>query len=314
MGIHIAQIGTGRVGRPTAYTLLCNGLASKLTVCDVKPGLAKAFSEELLHVTASNGFDVEIVDCEDDEDVQEADVILITAGEPRLPGVEMSRRDLVLKNAKVIRNIAEATASHNPRAKYIVITNPVDTMAMVFQTYSKSEFVLSTGTNLESLRFRSRFAKHLKVPVSKVKGWVGGEHGDAATILWSTVKVNNLSVDEYVQSSGIEFNKNEIESYMRKISKFIVDSIGGTEYGPAASFTDIVRAIIQDTQETLAIATPLKFETIPEPVYVSVPLKLGKSIGSNDFENLLEEEKKEIVGAARIIYDNFLMAVKGLAD
>ncbi|MCJ7632859.1 malate dehydrogenase, partial [Candidatus Bathyarchaeota archaeon] len=186
MSFHIAQIGTGRVGRPTAYTIMCSGLASRLTVCDTKPGLAKAFSEELLHATASYGIDVEVVDCERDEDIQGADLILISAGEPRLPGVEMSRRDLVVKNAEVIKTIAKAVSPRNPQAKYIVITNPVDAMAMVFKKYSGSEFVISTGTNLESLRFRSKLARSLNVPVSKVQGWVGGEHGDAAAILWST--------------------------------------------------------------------------------------------------------------------------------
>ena len=81
--MHIAQIGTGRVGRPTAYTIMCSGIADELTVCDVKPGLAAAFAEELNHVTASIGLDVEINSCEKDEDVAGADIILISAGEPR---------------------------------------------------------------------------------------------------------------------------------------------------------------------------------------------------------------------------------------
>src|SRR3989337_3746550 len=109
VNMHIAQIGTGRVGRPLAYTIMCTGLAETLTVCDVKPKLSLAFAEELNHVKSSLGLDVEINSCEKDEDVSGADIILISAGEPRTPGVKMSRRDLALRNAKIIRHISEAT-------------------------------------------------------------------------------------------------------------------------------------------------------------------------------------------------------------
>ncbi len=161
MHLHIAQIGTGRVGRPTAYTIMCSKLADKLTLCDVKPGLAAAFAEELNHVTASIGLDVEISSCEKDDEVAGADIILISAGQPRTPGVKMTRRDLAIQNATIIKQVSEATVSKNPDAKYIVITNPVDAMAMVCKKYTKANFVISTGTNLESLGFALRWLKRL---------------------------------------------------------------------------------------------------------------------------------------------------------
>lgn len=180
MRLHIAQIGTGRVGRPTAYIIMCSNIADKLTLCDVKPGLAAAFAEELNHVKASIGLDIEINSCTKDEHVTGADIILISAGEPRLPGVKMSRRDLAIQNAKIVKHVSETTISKNCGAKYIVITNPVDAMAMVCKKYTKAKFVISTGTNLESLRFRSKLAQTIGIPVSQVTGWAGGEHGDAA--------------------------------------------------------------------------------------------------------------------------------------
>lgn len=308
--MHIAQIGTGRVGRPTIYTIMCAGLADTITVCDIKPGLAAAFAEELKHVTASVGINVEINSCERDEDVCNADIILISAGSPRIPGVKMSRRDLAVQNANIVKYVAEVTAPRNPGAKYVVITNPVDAMAMVCKKYSKAEFVISTGTNLESLRFRSKLAERLKVPVSDVRGWVGGEHGDAAVILWSTVKIGNTSVDEYVRSTNKELNKEEVEVYVKSVSKMIIDNIGGTEYGPAASFRDIVRAIVKNTNEILSIATPTKFEGIPEPVFVGTPVKLGRSIGLSLYEKLSEAEKTAIKEAARAIYQTYLMAIE----
>ncbi len=118
---------------------MCSGLANKLTVCDTKPGLAKAFAEELHHATVSCGIDVEIVGCEKDEEVQGADVILVSAGEPRLPGIKITRRDLATKNGRIMKTVAEATAPRNPKAKYVVITNPVDAMAMIFNKYSGAD-------------------------------------------------------------------------------------------------------------------------------------------------------------------------------
>ncbi|MQY62612.1 malate dehydrogenase [archaeon] len=303
--MHIAQIGTGRVGRPTAYTIMCAELADTITVCDTKLGLAEAFAEELRHVTASLSLDVEVVACEKDEDVSGADVILVSAGKPRTPGVKMTRRDLAIQNGQIVRHIAESTVQNNSGAKYVVITNPVDAMAMVFKKYSGAEFVISTGTNLESLRFRSGLARALKLPVSVVEGYVGGEHGTGATILWSTVKVNGVSLKDYLRSVGESLVEEEIGSYVKSVSKLIVDNIGGTEFGPAASFRDIVRAIIKDTNELLPVAVPTKFEGIPEQVFVSVPLKLGSSIGDSIYDALSAEEKIGISEASEAIYQTF---------
>jgi len=310
--LHIAQIGTGRVGRPTAYTIMCAELADTLTVCDTKPGLAAAFAEELRHVTASLKLDVEIGSCKTDEEVSGADIILISAGEPRVPGVKMSRRDLAAQNGKIVKLISEVTSPRNPGAKYVVISNPVDAMAMICKRYSKAEFVISTGTNLESLRFRSKLAGALEVPVSKVQGWVGGEHGESAIALWSTVKINGVPIDEYAKLSGKMLQKGGIEHYVKSVSKLVIDNIGGTEYGPAASFRDIVRAMVRNTKETLSIATPTKFNGMPEPVFVSVPIQVGRFVRSSSYGLLSDMEKKGIAESAEAVYKTYLTAVQAI--
>jgi malate dehydrogenase len=287
------------------------GLADAVTVCDTKPGLAAAFAEELKHVSASLGLSIQVNACERDEEVSGADIILISAGEPRNPGVKMTRRDLAANNAKIVKHIAETVSPRNPGTKYIVITNPVDAMAMVCKKYSKADFVISTGTNLESLRFRSKLSSTLEVPVSQIRGWVGGEHGDAAVILWSTVKINGISAEENL-TKGRALNKAEVEFYMKSISKFIIDNIGGTEYGPAASFRDIVRAIVKNTNEVLSIATPLKFKGIPEPVLVGTPVRLGRFIGLSTYDALTEEEKEGIAKAATAIHQTYKIAIQNL--
>ena len=310
--MHIAQIGTGRVGRPTAYTIMGAELADTITVCDTKKGLAKAFAEELRHVTASLSLDVDIISCERDEDVKGADIILVSAGKPRTPGIKMSRRDLAVQNGQTVKHVAETTAPNNPAAKYVVITNPVDAMAMLCKRYSEAEFVISTGTNLESLRFRSGLARALKVPVSKVEGYVGGEHGKDATMLWSTVKITGLLLNEYLKVNSKKLNKDELGSYVKSVSKEIIDNIGGTEYGPAASFRDIVRAIVRNTKEILPVATPMNFDRLPEPVFVSVPLRLGNSIDHSTYSLLSTKEKTEIAAAAQAIYQTYKTTIEAI--
>jgi malate dehydrogenase len=312
MKIHIAQIGTGRVGRPTAYTILSAGLVDEITICDVKPRLARAFAEELKHVAASLRLDVEIHDCERDEEVAGADIILISAGMPRTPGTSMTRRDLAATNARLVRDISVATKSNNPGAKYVVITNPVDAMAMICKKSSGAGFVVGTGTNLESLRFRSRLAWELKVPVSKVQGWVAGEHGQSLVPLWSMAKAFGIIVDEYATSKKVLFSRKEVEKYLVEMAEFIVDNQGGTEWGPAASFRDIIRAIVKNTDEVLSVDLPMNFPGLPEPGYVSLPVRMGWTLGPTFYNFLSEDEKKMVEASAKTIYHTYRQALDAI--
>ena len=314
MGIHIAQVGTGRVGRPTAYTILSAGLADEMTVCDVKPNLAKAFAEELKHVAASLRLDVDIYDCDKDEDLSGADVIMISVGMPRTPGSNMTRRDLAKTNAKLVRDVSVAAQPSNPGAKYIVITNPVDAMAMICKRFTGADFVIGTGTNLESLRFRSCLARTLKAPVSKIQGWVAGEHGQSLVLLWSTAKAYGKSIEEYAMFKRISFNRDEVEDYIVEMTEFVVDNQGATEWGPAASFRDITRAIVNNTDEILAVDLPMRFPSIPEPSYVSLPVRMGWNLGPTFYDFLTEQEKKKIESSASTIYQTYQDALSSLPN
>jgi malate dehydrogenase len=281
-------------------------------VCDTKPKLAAAFAEELKHVTASMRIEAEINSCDQDEHVSGADIILLSVGNPRVPGVKMSRRDLALQNARIVKSVSEVIVHKNPGAKYIVISNPVDAMAMVCKKYTKADFVISTGTNLESIRFRSRLAWILGVSPSDVVGWVGGEHGDAATVLWSTVRVRDAPAEEYARSVNKFLVKDEISDYVKSVSKFIIDAIGGTEYGPAASFRDITRAIVKNTNEVLSVAVPEKFEGLPDSVFVGVPTHVGQSLGVSLYGSLSSDEKNDLAKAAEEIWQTYQTAIQDL--
>ncbi len=158
MGIHIAVVGNGRIGRPTAYTLFNEGLADEFSLVDITPGLAWAFGEELRHVAASLNYDVDINTCEVDEGVNNADLVVVCPGKPRVPGVQMDRRELVGANAEIINLIAEVMPDNNPDARWVIVTNPVDAMATLFKKVSGADFVIGTGDHPDTLRMRTKLS------------------------------------------------------------------------------------------------------------------------------------------------------------
>jgi len=309
LSVHIAVVGNGRIGRPTAHNLLNERLADEISLVDIKPGLSWAFGEELRHAAASLRYDVEINTYEEDEGVSGADLVMVCVGKPRLPGVQMNRRDLVAENARIIRYLAEVMPPRNPGAKFVIVTNPVDAMATLFRRVSGAGFVIGTGDQADTLRFRAKLAMDLGVPVSAVEGFVGGEHGSAAYGLWSTVEIGGTPLDEYLQSTGKTLDREGVIRYVRSVSKRIVDAIGGTEFGPAAAFRDIVRSILQDRGEVYSIAVSTRLPGLPEAVNVNIPTRVGQSLGPNLWDELTEGERGNIIEAAKAIYANYLTAV-----
>jgi len=312
MGVHIAVVGNGRIGRPTAYTLFNERLADEFSLVDTKPGLAWAFGEELSHVAASLRYDVDINTYEMDEGVEGADLVVVCPGKPRIPGVQMDRRDLVAANAEIINHVAEVMPANNPDAKWVIVTNPVDAMATLFRRVSEDEYVIGTGDHPDTLRFRTRLARDLGVPVSSVEGYVGGEHGSAAYPLWSTVRVWGEALGDHLSDTGKNLDREEVVGYVRGVSKRVVDIIGGTEVGPAAGFRDIVRSILQNRGEIYSVSHPLRLPGLPETVNVGVPTRVGLELGPNIWDNLPPEEQADIVEAAKAIHANYLTGLEAV--
>jgi malate/lactate dehydrogenase len=310
--VHIAVVGNGRIGRPTAYTLFCEQIADEISLVDTAPGKAWAFGEELHHVAASLKYDIRINAYEVNEGPRNADVVVLCPGKPRVPGVKMDRRDLVVANAEIINHIAEVMPPRNPDAKWVIVTNPVDAMATLFKKISGVEFVIGTGDHPDTLRFRTKLARDLQTPKSSVEGFVGGEHGSAAYPLWSTVKIHGKPLDEYLTDRGKSLDRKAVVAYVRGVSKKVVDIIGGTEVGPAAGFRDVVRSIIQDRGEIYSIAQSQKLPGLPEPVNVNIPTRVGTEIGPNIWDHLPQEEQENIITAAKAIYENYQTGLQAL--
>jgi len=174
--LHIALIGVGRVGQATAFILTHEPYIDELTLVDVAPKLAWVVAEEMRHARAGIHFPMEVNAFENVDEISNADIVVVMAGKPAPPGI--GRRALVGANAKIIKGIADAVVPRNPGARYVIVTNPVDAIATLFQKESKANYVISSGCHRETIRFRAEISKQLRVPVNNVEGYVGGEHGE----------------------------------------------------------------------------------------------------------------------------------------
>ena len=306
--VHIAVAGTGRVGGQVAFTLIFERYVTELSLVDTAPGVADMTKEELYHAIASHGFDIKINAYTDGKQLKNADLIVIAGGFPRTP--DMSRRDLAAKNAGIIKEIVEKTLDNNPEAWYFVITNPVDAMAtLASETAQGKRQIIGTGTNLETARFRTIISRELKVPMGAVEAYVGGEHGEAAVPLWSTVKINGQPLEDYLRKTRQTLDKAKCENYVKEVSREVIRVLGGTRYGPAGSFVEIIRGLILNTGKVMSYGRKSQFKTSHEPVYVTVPARIAKSLGPDLWDLLSEPEKKAIKEAAEAIHKTYLEAV-----
>jgi malate/lactate dehydrogenase len=309
--VHIAVAGTGRVGGQVAFTLIFERYVTELSLVDKAPKVAEMTKEEMHHAIASHGFDIKINAYDDSKQVKDADLIVIPAGFPRTP--EMSRRDLATKNAGIVKEIVENTVDNNPKAWYFVITNPVDAMATIASMAAEEKRkVIGTGTNLETSRFRTILSRELNVPIGTIEAYVGGEHGEAAVALWNLVKINGVPLENYLKKTNQTLDKLKCENYIKEVSREIIRVLGGTRYGPAGSFIEIIRGLMLNTGKVMSYSRQSQFKTTHEPVYVTVPARIAKSLGPDLWDMLSELEKKAIKDAAGAIHKTYLEALEGL--
>lgn len=312
MGAHIAVVGTGRVGSSLAFLLSFEPFVEEMTLVDVIPNLAKMVKEDILHGISLYGIDKKINAYETSREIENADMVIITAGVARKPG--MSRRELAEKNARVIKGIIDEIIDNNPRAWYLIVTNPVDALStFVSMLVGKSDRVIGTGTSLESSRFKTILARLSGEPISNIEAYVGGEHGEDAVLLWSMVNIGGKDIDSYLHETNKTLDRRYVEDYVKNISSQIISAQGATVWGPAGTFLEIIRGVFLNTGKILSFSISHKFDGIPVPIHVSIPTKIGKKLGPTLWEYLSESERNMIIKAARTVYDTYrkcLEAVK----
>ena len=297
----ISLIGAGQIGGTLAHLIGLKELADQVVLFDVASDIAKGKALDISQSSSVDGFNVSFIGTDNYEDIKNSDVIIITAGVPRKPG--MSRDDLLGINLKIIKQVAEGIKKHSPDAFVICITNPLDVMVMAFQKYSNlpTSKVVGMAGILDSSRFKLFLSLELNVSVKEIEAMVMGGHGDTMVPLPRLTKVSGKPLLDLVKEGKISLEKLEsINQRTRDGGAEIVKYLekGSAFYAPAASGVEMASAYLNDQKKVLPCAAYLDGEYGINGLYAGVPVVIGKN-GVEKIENinLDEKEKKEFMNS-----------------
>jgi len=268
----IALIGAGNIGGTMAHLCAMKGLGD-VVLYDVIDGLPQGKALDLLHSAPIENFDAKIVGTTKYEDIEGADVCIVTAGIVRKPG--MSRDDLLGTNAKIMRQVTEGIRKHAPNSFVIVITNPLDAMVTLTKKltgFPKNRVVGQSGI-LDSSRYRSFIAEELKVSVASVSAVVLGGHGDDMVPVRSSCQLSGVPIEKFIPSKRLD----EIEARVRNAGGEIVALLktGSAFYSPASAAVRMAQAHLMDKKEVLPCAAYLEGEYGVQGYYFCVPVMIG---------------------------------------
>ena len=277
----ISLIGAGQIGGTLAHLIGLKELVNEVVLFDVASGMAKGKALDIAQSSSVDGFNVKFSGTDDYQDIKDSDVIIITAGVPRKPG--MSRDDLLSINLKIIKQVAEGIKKHSPNAFVICITNPLDVIVMAFQKYSNlpTNKVVGMAGILDSSRFKLFLSLELNVPVKEIKAMVMGGHGDTMVPLPRLTKVSGKPLLDLVKEGKITSEKLEsINQRTRDGGAEIVKYLekGSAFYAPAASGVEMASAYLNDEKKILPCAAYLSGEYGIDGLYAGVPVVIGKMV------------------------------------
>jgi len=305
----ITLIGAGQIGGTLAHLIALKGLAN-VVLFDVAAGLAKGKALDIAQSSPVNGFNVNLSGTDSYEDTKNSEVIIITAGVPRKPG--MTRDDLLGINLKIIKQVAEGIKRTSPNAFVICITNPLDVIVMALQKYSglpKNKVVGMAGI-LDSARFIYFLSQELKVPVNKIKSFVLGGHGDSMVAMLGSTEVEGKKITSLVKEGKLTEEKlNQIVDRTKKGGAEIVKYLekGSAFYAPAASGVEMAESYLKDLKKQLPCAVHLNGEYNTKDIYAGVPVIIGSKGVEKIIElNLTQDEEtnfKKSVDAVKDLFD-----------
>jgi len=303
----ISLIGAGQIGGTLAHLIALKELAN-IVLFDVAEGVAKGKALDIAQSSGVDGFSVSLVGTSNYNDIKDSDVVIITAGVPRKPG--MSRDDLLGTNLKIIKQVAKGIKDNTPKAFVICITNPLDVIVMALQKYSglsKNKVVGMAGI-LDTSRFKYFLSKEMNIPIKKIKSLVLGGHGDTMVPMPNHTEINGSSLTKMITEGKIKQNKvDAIIDRTRKGGAEIVKHLekGSAFYAPAASGVEMAESYLKDQKKILPCAASLNGEYGFQNLYAGVPVIIGKNGVEKVIEiDLSNEEKRQ--------FDNSIKAVKEL--
>jgi malate dehydrogenase len=290
----ITLIGAGQIGGTLAHLIALKDLAD-IVLFDVSAGIAKGKALDIAQSSPVNGFNVNLSGTDNYEDTKNSDVIIITAGVPRKPG--MTRDDLLGINLKIIKQVAKGIKQTSPNAFVICITNPLDVIVMALQKYSglpKNKVVGMAGI-LDSSRFIYFLSQELKVSVDKIKSFVLGGHGDSMVAMLGSTEVEGKKIKELIDEGKISKEKlDKIIDRTKKGGAEIVKYLekGSAFYAPAASGVEMAESFLKDLKKQLPCAAYLDGEYETKNLYAGVPVIIGSSGVEKVVELELSNEEK----------------------
>jgi len=298
----ITLIGAGQIGGTLAHLITIKELGD-VVLFDVAEGVAKGKALDIAQSTSVDGFNINLIGTSSYEDIKNSDVIIITAGIPRKPG--MTRDDLLGTNLKIIKQVAEGIRKNSPNAFVICITNPLDVIVMALQKYSglPTNKVVGMAGILDSSRFKYFLSQELKVPVKNISSLVLGGHGDTMVPVLDHTTVNGKSLKKLISKEKLDKIIDRTRKGGGEINKLLEK--GSAFYAPATAGVEMAESYIKDLKKTLPCAAFLNGEYGVNNLYAGVPIIIGKSGVEKVVEiNLSEEEKNS--------FDNSINAVKEL--
>ena len=309
----ISLIGAGQIGGTLAHLIGLKELGD-VVLFDIASGIAKGKALDIAQSSSVDGFDSKLIGTEQYDDIKSSDVIIITAGVPRKPG--MSRDDLLEINLKIIKQVSEGIKKHAPNAFVICITNPLDVIVMAFQKYSElpTNKVVGMAGVLDTSRFKLFLSLELKVPVKQIEALVMGGHGDTMVPLPRYTKVSGKSLETLISEGKI--SKEKLDQIVQRtrdggaeIIKFL--KTGSAYYAPAASGVEMAESYLKDQKKLLPCAAYLNGEYGVKDLYAGVPV----IIGSNGVEKIKElslnnEEKKQFKKSIDAVNNLWMSACK----
>ena len=298
----ITLIGAGQIGGTLAHLITIKELGD-VVLFDVAEGVAKGKALDIAQSTSVDGFNINLVGTSSYEDIKNSDVIIITAGIPRKPG--MTRDDLLGTNLKIIKQVAEGIKKNSPNAFVICITNPLDVIVMALQKHSglPTNKVVGMAGILDSSRFKYFLSQELKVPVKNISSLVLGGHGDTMVPMPDHTTVNGKSLKKIISKEKLDKIIDRTKKGGGEINKLLEK--GSAFYAPATAGVEMAESYIKDLKKTLPCAAFLNGEYGVNNLYAGVPIIIGKSGVEKVVEiNLSEEEKNN--------FDNSINAVKEL--
>ena len=304
----ISLIGAGQIGGTLAHLISIKELAD-VVIFDIVEGIAKGKALDIAQSTSVDGHNIKLVGTSSYEDTKNSDVIIITAGVPRKPG--MTRDDLLETNLKIIKQVAEGIKNTSPNAFVICITNPLDVIVMALQKYSglPTNKVVGMAGILDSSRFKYFISQELKVPVKNIESLVLGGHGDTMVPMPNQTTVNKKPVKELLKKEKLDVIIEKTRKGGAEIIKFLEK--GSAFYAPAASGIEMAESYIKDLKKVLPCAACLNGEYGVKGLYAGVPVEIGKNGVQKIIEiDLSDDEKTQFKHSVKAVKDLFIAAKK----